>query len=201
MNFLATYLLEQTVVYSLWQSPFVAEKLAPVLAHNDMSSVRRVLDVGCGPGTNTSIFKDSDYLGVDINPDYIECARRKHKRSFLVADVTAYDETAAGKFDFILINSFLHHVNEAAATRILSRMAGWLTPDGYIHIIELVLPEDRSIAQLLAKWDRGDYTRPIDCWRSLFDKHMEIVVFEPFALKRMGKTLWNMLYCKARAKR
>lgn len=42
---LADYLLEKTAVYSLWQAPFAAAKLAPMLAHNDMGSARRVLDV------------------------------------------------------------------------------------------------------------------------------------------------------------
>src|SRR3954469_14334884 len=157
MNFFFTYLLEQTFVYSLWQAPFAAEKLAPILAHNDLARVRRVLDVGCGPGTNTHLFKHADYLGIDLNSDYLQSARRKHNRSFVAADVTTYDDTAAGKFDFILVNSFLHHVNDTDADKILSRLATWLTPDGHIHIIEVVSPGDRSLAQLLANWDRGAY--------------------------------------------
>jgi hypothetical protein len=40
---LVDYLLEQTAVYRLWQAPFAAAKLAPMLAHNDIGSVRRVL--------------------------------------------------------------------------------------------------------------------------------------------------------------
>jgi trans-aconitate methyltransferase len=69
MNSFLTYLLEQTPVYSLWQAPFVTDKLAPVVSHNDIARVRRVLDVGCGPGTNTDFFRNADYLGVDINAD------------------------------------------------------------------------------------------------------------------------------------
>jgi hypothetical protein len=42
-------LLEKTVVYRLWQAPFAEAKLAPVLANNDITTARRVLDVGCGP--------------------------------------------------------------------------------------------------------------------------------------------------------
>jgi SAM-dependent methyltransferase len=200
MNSLLTYLLEQTPVYSLWQAPFAADKLTPVVAHNDLAQVHRVLDVGCGPGTNTDFFRAADYLGVDINPDYIKSARRKHKRPFVVADVTTYDDHAAGKFDFIFINSFLHHVDDADVNKVLSRMAGWLTPDGHIHILEVVSPGDRSIAQLLANWDRGQYTRLLGHWRSLFERHLEIAVFETYSLKLLGTTLWNMVYCKGRGK-
>src|SRR5258708_19292354 len=108
---LADYLLEKTAVYSLWQAPFVAAKLAPMLAHNDIGSARRVLDVGCGPATNTHLFAHADYLGIDVNPDYINHARRKHARCFLVANVTPFVNPAASGFDLILVNSFLHHMD------------------------------------------------------------------------------------------
>ena len=39
---LVDYLLEQTAVYRLWQAPFAAAKLEPMLTHNDIGSVPRV---------------------------------------------------------------------------------------------------------------------------------------------------------------
>jgi SAM-dependent methyltransferase len=197
---LVTYLLERAPVYSIWQAPFVADKLVPILKHNNLHKIRRVLDVGCGPGTNTGVFAHADYLGVDINPDYIESARRKHKRSFVVADVTTYEDGSSRNFDFILVNSFLHHVSDVDSHNILSRLATWLTADGHLHIIELVSPGDRSFAQLLANWDRGKYPRPLEQWRKIFEQHLDIVVFEPYPLSLLGTTLWNMVYCKGRAK-
>jgi SAM-dependent methyltransferase len=197
---LLSYLLEQTPVYSLWQAPFAAEKLAPVLAHNDIRQARRVLDVGCGPGTNTHLFGHADYLGIDINPGYIEHARRKHNRRYVVADVTTYEDAAGGDFDFILINSFLHHIDTPSAHQILERLRSWLSPDGHMHILELVSPGDRSIAQLLANCDRGKYPRPLAEWRELFEAHLDIAVFEPYTLTALGIGLWNMVYCKGKAK-
>jgi hypothetical protein len=82
---------------------------------------------------------------------------------------------------------------------VLSRLPRWLTPGGHLHIIEMFLPGDRSIAQLLAKWDRGKHVRPLDKWRNLFQQHMDIVVFESYSIRLLGTTLWNMLYCKGRA--
>src|SRR2546421_885303 len=201
MNFLMTYLLEQTPVYSLWQAPFAAEKLAPLVAHNDLGRVRRVLDVGCGPGMNTELFKEQDYVGLDINPGYIESARRKHRRAFVVADVTMYEDASIGKFDFILVNSFLHHVNDENATRVLANLGKWATSDGYVHVIELVRPEGRSLARLLARWDRGEYTRPWSAWETMLESHLDIVLLEPYEMKLGGTTLWNMLYCKGRPKK
>jgi len=192
-------LLEQSLVYSLWQAPFAAEKLAPVLEHNDLGNVRRVLDVGCGPGTNTGYFSKQDYLGIDINPSYIETARKKRNRTFVAADLTSYADESAGKFDFILLNSFLHHLDDDDSHRLLARLPRWLQPGGHLHIVELALPGDRSVAQLLATWDRGKYVRPMESWRKLFQQHMDIVLFEPYRIKLAGATLWNMVYCKGRA--
>lgn len=194
------YLLEQSPVYRLWQAPFAADKLAPVLAHNDMQRVRRVLDVGCGPGTNTARFAHAEYLGIDINPRYIEFARRKFNREFVVADVTEYHVVPEERFDFILVNSFLHHIDSAAVRRILAHLSGLLSADGAVHILELVLPENRCLARRLAERDRGNYPRPLPEWRALFAESFEIAVFEPYPLKGLGVTLWNMIYCKGRAK-
>jgi len=191
-------LLEQTAVYSLWQSPFARQKFAPISKHTDLKTVRNVLDVGCGPGTNAGLFANTGYLGVDINPRYIESARKKYGRNFLVADVTTYADIPAEKFDFILINSFLHHIDDAGTNAILSRLKFWLSDDGHIHILELVYPTRLSVAQLVAKADRGKFSRPLDVWRSLFERHLKIQAFEPYPLHGLGITLWNMIYCKGK---
>src|SRR5437867_13058439 len=87
--------LEHTLAYRLWQAPFADKKLAPLFAHNDLRAVRRVLDVGRGPGTNTRHFGHADYVGVDINPRYIAYAQRRSGRAFLVAGVRARPDLGA----------------------------------------------------------------------------------------------------------
>ena len=77
---LTDVVMERMLVYRAWQAPF-SEKFSPILAHNDLGVVRRVLDVGCGPGTNTHYFEDAGYLGIDINRSYVDSARRRHRRS------------------------------------------------------------------------------------------------------------------------
>jgi SAM-dependent methyltransferase len=194
------YLLEQTIVYSSWQAPFASAKLELLLANNSIARARRVLDVGCGPGTNTSFFANSEYLGIDINPNYIAHARRKHGRNFVVADLSTYDVKPEIGFDFILVNSFLHHLDLDITREILRRLQSWLSPDGHIHLMELVLPRKRSVAQFMARMDRGKFPRPLEEWRDLFEQSLDVVQFEPYPLGTMGLTLWDMIYCKARAK-
>ena len=189
--------MEHALVYRLWQAPFAEQKLAPFFAHTDVRALRRVLDVGCGPGTNTGHFAHTDYVGVDINPRYIESARQRHGRTYVVADVTANPDLGA-RFDCVFINSFLHHVNDADADNILARLAPRVTADGYVHALELVLPPRPSPARLLARLDRGDYARPIARWRELFRAHYDEVVFEPYGLGAFGVTLWSMVYFKGK---
>ncbi len=191
-----TYLLEKSFVYRLWQAPFAAEKVRPLLAGNDLSRVRRVLDVGCGPGTNTTLFAHAEYLGIDINPLYIDRARRRYGRSFVVADAASYEAAAGESYDLILMNSFLHHLDVQAVDRVLSHLGTLLSPDGNIHILDLVLPPNPSISRWLALRDRGGFPRPLEEWRQMFARHFHILAFEPYRLTALGATLWNMVYCK-----
>jgi len=194
-------LMENTLAYRVWQAPFAERKLAPLYVHNDVAGARRVLDVGCGPGTNTAHFARAEYLGVDFNPAYIESARRRHGREFVVADVTKYESAPDQRFDLILANSFFHHIDTPSARRILAHLATLLSDDGHVHVFDLVLPEGRSVSRFLARADRGEYPRPLDEWRELFTGAFEPVVFEPYPLGAAGMTLWNMIYFKGRVRR
>jgi len=194
-------IMERTLVYRAWQAPFAEQKFAPVLERNDLNSVRRVLDVACGPGTNTPHFAHADYLGIDVNEKYVEDARRRHGREFMVADACKLDSVGKEPFDFILVNSFLHHLNTKDVLEVLSSLDTRLAPDGHIHILELVLPEERSIARLLARWDRGDFARPVPEWQALLSKIFTQVLFEPYSLTAMGTVLWKMVYFKGKPRR
>jgi 2-polyprenyl-3-methyl-5-hydroxy-6-metoxy-1,4-benzoquinol methylase len=198
---LTAQIMEHTQAYRLWQMPFANDKFAPVIAHNDMTRVRRVLDVGCGPGTNTERFAGADYLGIDCNEGCIEYARRNHQGNFVVADVTKYRIAPGQGFDFILVNSFLHHVAAADARRILSHLKTLLTDDGHVHLVDLVLPEQPSVARWLARMDRGEFPRPVGEWLDIVTDSFEPVVFEPYSLGALGTVLWSMVYFKGRARK
>lgn len=190
--------MNRVTAYRLWQAPFAERKLKPVRRHTDFSTIRRVLDVGCGPGTNTRHFAHADYLGLDINARYITAARRLYRREFIVTDVRNYDSPAGAKFDFILVNSFFHHIDLDGTRRILSHLRTLLTDDGHIHILDLILPESPGLPRSLARWDRGDYPRSLDEWRQIFGEAFEPVVVEPYPLGLLGVTLWSMVYFKGR---
>ena len=198
---LVTRIMENTAAYSLWQAPFAEKKFAPILAYNDLRQARRVLDVGCGPGTNTPHFAHTHYLGIDHNLRYLQHARRQHARDFLAADITRPALAPGARFDFILVNSFLHHIDTPGTREILAEVESLLAEDGHIHILELVLPPRPSLAQLLARLDRGEFPRPLEEWKQIFGDIFEMEIFEPYQLTGLGATLWEMIYFKGRRKR
>jgi SAM-dependent methyltransferase len=183
--------------YRVWQGPFARAKLAPVVRHNDLAAARRVLDVGCGPGTNAPQFAGADYLGLDLSPAYVDYARRRYGRRFAVVDVCR-DPLPAGSFDFVLVNSLLHHLPTPDVRALLAGLSDRLATGGHVHVLDLVLPDRAGPARLLARWDRGDHPRPLEEWRTLLSAPFEPVVFEPYALPGRGPALWEMVYFKGR---
>ena len=201
MNALIARVMEWPPVYRLWMAPFAEQKLRPIRAHTDLTRVRRVLDVGCGPGTNTALFSGSDYLGIDINESYIESARRRHRRTFVAADVTTYRVADHERFDLILVNSLLHHLDDSSTVRLLEHLSRLLTDDGRVHVLELVLPDSPSAARFLARHDRGKFARPLDGWSALLGSVLDPVLMEPYGVGLPGVTLWNMVYFMGRTKK
>ena len=191
-------LMEHPAVYAVWQAPFAAQKFAPVERQLRERPIRRVLDVGCGTGTNAGRFQNAEYVGLDINERYLQMARARYTGQFVQADLTKADLSSLGTFDTILVNSFLHHVPDEAVRQILSRLTRLLAADGRAHILELVLPPRMSPARIMARLDRGRYARPLERWRELFGEAFEPVISEPYTF---GGGLWAMIYFQGRVRR
>ena len=189
-------LLEHPVVYAAWQRPFVATKFAPVERALHTQSMRRVLDVGCGPGTNAARFAGTDYVGVDVNDRYLEIARSRYAGRFIQADLETANLSLYGAFDVILVNSFLHHLSDDAVTRVLGQLERVLEPEGRIHILELVLPSRLCFAKIMAKLDRGRFARSLAAWDTLFSIHFDAAVVEPYSVAGV----WAMVYFQGKKK-
>ncbi len=155
-----------------------------------------MLDVGCGPGTNSAEFDGLDYLGVDLNPAYIEHARRTTRRAVRGRRRPHGRVPGEGTYDFVLVNSLLHHLDDGAVVSCSLTFRDYVSDDGHIHVIELDLPEQRGIPRMLARSDRGEYPRSLTAWRALLTEHFEEVVFEPFPVPARGPMLWSMVYFK-----
>ena len=146
-------LLERPFVYRVWQAPFVSAKLEPFLAEIRLRQVGRVLDVGCGPGTNAPVFAGADYVGIDINPEYIRRASARFPGRWVVGDVTDERVFPNEHFDCVFANSLMHHLDDRSVSNLLRRMARLTASGGRVHVLDLVLPENVSAGRILARMD------------------------------------------------
>lgn len=190
-------LLDLGVVYRLWQLPFAGQKFAPVARTLAGNAPGSVLDIGCGPGTNAGHFVDTRYVGVDLNPKYIDAARERYGDRFHVGDATKPLPADQAPYDLVLINSLLHHLDDGQVESVLTGAAALLSPQGEIQILDLELPPERSAARFLARHDRGEHPRPRPEWRALLDRTLDVHSYEPYPLTLAGVPLWRMFHCRA----
>jgi 2-polyprenyl-3-methyl-5-hydroxy-6-metoxy-1,4-benzoquinol methylase len=123
---------------------------------------QRLLDVGCGYGDLSHHLPGVDYVGIDVNEDYIAHARssRREGARFEVASVTNLRKEDFGTFDCAVAIGVLHHVNDSDATSLLRALPDVLTPGGRFVAAEPVWdPDQQTTARVLAALDRGRFVR------------------------------------------
>lgn len=190
------HLLSHPAVYRLWQAPFAAQKLRPVVLSGAIAKAARVLDVGCGPGTDARSFAHAEsYVGVDINERYVAYASKHFVGDFRVADVTSAPPWL-GQFDLILMNSLMHHLDDDAALRLLASLPPLLAPGGEVQIVDLVLAE-RSIPRRLALADRGKFPRTIQSWQELISGALLVKEVRPFHVRLGALVLWELVHVRS----
>ncbi|MBI2763960.1 MAG: class I SAM-dependent methyltransferase [Chloroflexi bacterium] len=99
----------------------------------------RLLDVGCGDGFWTSIFRDLGFeaTGVDVSPGGIATARSKYPEStFLVADADGPLPFEAASFDVIFCRAISHFgepdLEAPRVTSLIPRLMALLAPGGVL---------------------------------------------------------------------
>ena len=109
-------ILKNTFVYRLSQNIVAPPTLGAQTVKDFLSTNHnsKILDLGCGYGEISQYFPNScNYLGVDLNPSYINYARQKHKRDnteFIVGDISDFDLANRGPFDLVYFKGVLHHL-------------------------------------------------------------------------------------------
>lgn len=191
-------MLDIPLAYALWQTPFVAGKIAPFLAAGPAARFGRVLELGCGPGTNAHLFEPQGYVGIDLSPQYVEAARRRRRGRFVCGDAATFELPDEAPFDRVFVNSLLHHLRDEQVESLLSRAAAALGPQGEIHVLDLALPARPSVARLLARADRGGFARSLAVWEKLFTRHFHDISFKPYVVRCAGVSCWEMFYCRGR---
>ena len=135
----------------------------------------RLLDVGCGTGSLLDYLpEDVEYVGFDLNPAYIEAARKRYgaRGTFFSVRVGSESDVIGGSdFDFVVATSLLHHLTHDEARHVLRSALRFLRPGGVFFSSDNVLHEKQSpIARFLISLDRGRNVRTPAGYRGLVEE-------------------------------
>lgn len=123
----------------------------------------KVLDIGCGPGDILNYLPPVNYLGFDINADYIKAAQKRFgKRGrFFCGDVglAAIDEEA-GTFDLVMATGVLHHLDDGRAAQLFELAYKALRPGGRLITYDgCYVAGQPRLARFVVSHDRGEFVR------------------------------------------
>lgn len=124
----------------------------------------RILDIGCGPASILSHLPESigEYVGFDMNPGYIETARRRwgHRGRFQCQKVQAAALPEGDTYDIVLANGIVHHLDDTEAIQLFDVACRALRPGGRLVTYDNVYIENQHwLARWLIARDRGGAVR------------------------------------------
>lgn len=124
----------------------------------------RVLELGCGDGTNllsfAYILPESEFVGIDLSNVHIDAARQAAAElkldnlSFACDDVMNFTREQFGEFDYIIAHGLFSWVPDAVRTRVLEIYAECLAPQGVGYISYNTYPGCK-VREML--WDMMKY--------------------------------------------
>jgi SAM-dependent methyltransferase len=137
--------------------------------------VRRVIDIGCGPGVGTSAlarqFEDAQIVAVDGSHAMLDRAAARVARTEAGTRVETRfvdlpdDLDTLGKADLVWASMVLHHLGDEVEA--LRRVRALLEPDGVLALVERAGPL-RVLPALGADHDRGLAQRIDAAWEEWF---------------------------------
>lgn len=126
----------------------------------------RVLDIGCGLGDILELLPPVEYTGFDLSPSYVKRARRLYgdRGRFICASVTEYElGELAGRFDIVIANGVLHHLDDREAHALVDTAHAALAPGGRLVTKDGCYADGQSRAsRFLVSLDRGRHVRRED---------------------------------------
>jgi len=127
-----------------------------------------VLDIGCGIGSFCRM-TDRKYLGVDIEPKYVEYARKRYGsqgKEFMAADAFSLD-SKTGKFDVVSFINVIHHLSDDEVRKLFNSLKA-VKPRNYF-VVDVALEKGHIVLELFRWLDRGRHYRTRDAQRALLE--------------------------------
>ena len=173
-------------IYSILEFPYLYSKFQSLVGGNirewlfekhwNLSNFNgKIIEVGCGPADSLQFLPFAKYVGFDINPSYIDKAKKKwsDRGTFLNGTLKQLENNPELKnADIILFVGVLHHLGDEETDQVLSFAKNILSKDGKVLGIEPAFSKKQSlISKLIVSLDRGVNVRDYDNWKILFQKY------------------------------
>ncbi|MCC6353829.1 MAG: class I SAM-dependent methyltransferase [Verrucomicrobiae bacterium] len=167
-------LLERPAVYRGFVCAVMGDTYRRVVdTHVRPRRGERLLDMGCGTGDFIDYFEGVEYVGFDVNPDYVATARRRHgkKGAFLCGSVAERAWPFDAEFDIVTAMGVVHHLADDDAVCLFRLAARALKPGGRLITQDgCFVPGQPWLARKIVSMDRGRFVRGPDAYRRLAEE-------------------------------
>jgi SAM-dependent methyltransferase len=158
-------LLSRPAVYDAFQAlvggnnsrrMFIDEFVAPLAGS-------RVLEVGCGPGTNCRWVPSTvAYVGTDISPEYVSHAQAAYgdRAEFYNCPVGKLATLDVGRFAAVIAVNLLHHLADAEVLDLCDEVKTLLDDGGVLITADpCITPQQSRLERRITLMDRGKHVR------------------------------------------
>jgi len=156
----------------------------------------KVLDFGCGIGSNSKLFHRDDYIGVEVDESRVISSRLKYPKSkfenipFIstLEDKIPFED---GSFDLVFISLCLHHIDSDTCKLLFKEFCRVLNDGGEIIGVEpCILPGKYFSNVFMNVIDAGDYILPIEEYKKIYTSE-GYQVKDINIVKTFGYHLWQ----------
>ena len=168
--------LKLPFLYNLLQDAVGANALRRKVIQNHVRAKAgdKVVDIGCGPSRILRWLPDVQYLGLDINPEYISSATRTHgnKGTFVVGDTKSLRHDPRFKdADILMALGLLHDLDDEDAAHCIRFAYDALKERGrFVCLDGCWIPNQGSFSRYVMSHDRGQNVRTEQQYRELAAK-------------------------------
>jgi SAM-dependent methyltransferase len=134
----------------------------------------KVIDIGCGSAPTLQWLPEVEYIGLDINPDYVAFARRKYgsRGTFIVGNPESVrGDSRCKAADIVMAIGVLHHLDDEEAEQCIRFAYDALKTEGRFICHEACwTPNQGAISKYIMSTDRGRNIRTEQQYRQLAAK-------------------------------
>jgi SAM-dependent methyltransferase len=188
-------ILNLPLAYRVWSSIHFKIRADQIREAIKEDSHLKILDLGCGIGLLKKYLPPCEYFGIDINPKYIEYAKRHANGCFYIGDIMQLNSYINNiDFDYLILNGVLHHLNNPQIRSLFKNIVNYIDKDGKIIIIDLVREAGLNyINKIFLRCDRGNFIRDKAEYSDLIRDYFHIASNNNFSIRYLGVNLWKLV--------